>query len=194
MRNDQKSDARAHQHHRSKDMPRRLHLIRQSCKSGNTKGKHGDMDQGAGQQEETAKCDLDEKLGQISVPLFTARAALQAACNKTSEGGAHVKQILKAALLFTALAFPSFAQETARPAKVFTVMEETDQIVRRYPDRTSATAGGNRKPHHSARGRQPRRDRGIAGLTFATLLTLIVVPVLYTLFLRITPDEKPSAQ
>ena len=152
------------------------------------------MDQGAGQQEETAKCDLDEKLGQISVPLFTARAALQAACNKTSEGGAQVKQILKAALLFTALAFPSFAQEPARPAKVFTVMEETDQIVRRYPDRTSATAGGNRKPHHWARGRQPRRDRGIAGLTFATLLTLIVVPVLYTLFFRIKPDEKPSAQ
>ncbi|OAN92532.1 efflux RND transporter permease subunit [Sulfitobacter geojensis] len=34
----------------------------------------------------------------------------------------------------------------------------------------------------------------IAGFTFATLLTLIVVPVLYTLFFRIKPYEKPSAQ
>jgi hypothetical protein len=123
-----------------------------------------------------------------------ARATLQAACNKTSEGDAQVKQILTAALRFTTFAFPSFAQETARPAKVITVKEETDQIVRRYPDRSSATTAGNRKPRHWACRRQTRRDRGIGGLTFATLLTLIVVPVLYTLFFRIKPDEKPSAQ
>lgn len=34
----------------------------------------------------------------------------------------------------------------------------------------------------------------IAGLTFATLLTLIVVPVHYMLFFCIRPDENPSAQ
>ncbi|MBM1690746.1 efflux RND transporter permease subunit [Sulfitobacter geojensis] len=105
-----------------------------------------------------------------------------------------MKQILTAPLLFTTLAFPSFAQETARPAKVITVKEETDHIVRRYPERTSAIAGGNRKPRHWACRRQTRRDRGVGGLTFATLLTLIVVPVLYMLFFCIRPDEKPSAQ
>ncbi|WP_138058620.1 hypothetical protein [Sulfitobacter geojensis] len=92
-----------------------------------------------------------------------ARATLQAACNKTSEGDAQVKQILTAALRFTTLAFPSFAQETARPAKVITVKEETDQIVRSFPHRKNATAAGNRKPRHRTRRRQTRRDRGIVG-------------------------------
>lgn len=44
-----------------------------------------------------------------------------------------MKHILHATLLLSTLAFPSFAQDAPRPAKVFTLQEQTAQIVRRYP-------------------------------------------------------------
>ncbi len=58
---------------------------------------------------------------------------LQAIQRKTSEGDAQVKQILNSALILCTLALPSVAQEAARPAKVFTIQEQTAEIVRRYP-------------------------------------------------------------
>ncbi len=44
-----------------------------------------------------------------------------------------MKQILLSAIALSALTVPLSAQDAPRPAKVFTVQEQTSQIVRRYP-------------------------------------------------------------
>ncbi len=44
-----------------------------------------------------------------------------------------MKRLLNSALLLSILAFPSLAQNTPRPAKVFTVQEQKTEIIRRYP-------------------------------------------------------------
>lgn len=52
---------------------------------------------------------------------------------KPSEGIDQVKPLLQSALLLSVLMTPAFAQDTPRPAKVFTLQEQSSQIVRRYP-------------------------------------------------------------
>ncbi|MGC1498045.1 MAG: efflux RND transporter periplasmic adaptor subunit [Sulfitobacter sp.] len=44
-----------------------------------------------------------------------------------------MKQLLKSAILLSISMVPAFAQDTPRPAKVFTLQEQTSEIVRRYP-------------------------------------------------------------
>lgn len=49
------------------------------------------------------------------------------------EGIDQVKPLLQSALLLSVLMVPAFAQDTPRPAKVFTLQEQSSQVVRRYP-------------------------------------------------------------
>tara|TARA_R110002073_G_scaffold282691_1_gene446960 strand:- start:132 stop:407 length:276 start_codon:yes stop_codon:yes gene_type:complete len=60
-------------------------------------------------------------------------AILQADPDKPNEGIDQVKQMLKTMVVLATFAFPSFAQELPRPAKVITLQEQAAQIVRRYP-------------------------------------------------------------